>query len=178
MSAKDQAIKNAMTTIEKALSETLGLTLPKVMSELFDAGGIEYATALQKAMQSVGSMNDPVRSIVGGAMLTSNTLNTTGEQGKDGRAPRGAVRRAVLSALLPHPAGLTASEIVSQAQEIDPSISAGGIHNELNRKKGTIYINEGGLWRTPPELTLGGDFYDLNSLRDTQKGGSKVESTK
>ncbi|GAB5427369.1 MAG: hypothetical protein Devi2KO_08280 [Devosia indica] len=169
MSPKEQAIQEAIATIEKALSETLKATMPKVMGELFDAGGNEYAIALQRAMRSVGPLGESPRSLVGSAGLPLNLAKTTGAQGKDGRAPRGSVRRAVLSVLLPNPEGLAASDIVARAQEIDPSISAGGIHNELNRQKGTIYVNEGGLWRVPPEMTLGGDYYDLNNLRIPKK---------
>ena len=138
MNPKERAVQQAIATIEKALSETLKATMPKVMGEVFDAGGNEYAIALQRAMRSVGPLGESPRSLVGSAGLPLNLAKATGAQGKDGRAPRGSVRRAVLSVLLPNPEGLAASDIVARAQEIDPSISAGGIHNELNRQKGTI----------------------------------------
>ena len=158
-----------MLTIEKALAKTLATVLPKVMGELFDAGGVEYAAALQRAMQSVSPTGEVRRSLIGGAGLPAVSAKGIGTVGKDGRAPRGSVRRAVLTVLLPNPEGLAASEVVARAQEIDPSISVGGIHNELNRQKGMIYINEDGRWRVPPHLTLGGDYYDLNNLRNPQK---------
>jgi len=169
MSPKDQAIFDAIATIEKALSKTLGATLPKVVGDVFDAGGVEYAAALQRAMQSVNPMREVSRSIIGSAGLPPVSAKATGKTGKDGRVPRGSIRRAILTVLLPKPEGLTASEVVARAQEIDPSISISGIHNELKRQKGMIYLNEDGRWRVPSELTLGGDYYDLNDLRNPER---------
>lgn len=173
MTPKEQAIHDAILTIEKALSRALGSVLPKVMGDLFDAGGVEYANALRRAMQSVSPDHIFPRPIVGGAAnLQSISQQENAAPSKDGRAPRGSVRRAVLTVLLPKPEGLTTAEVVTQAQVIDPSISVGGIHNELNRQKGMIYDNENGRWRVPPELKLGGDYYDLNDLRNPKKGGA------
>lgn len=169
MTPKEQAINDAKAVIEKALARTLDSVLPKVMSDLFDAGGIDYAVALQRAMQTVGPRVEAPRSVIGGAGLQSVAHPPTGTPGKDGRAARGSVRRAVLTVLLPRPEGLPTSEVVARAQAVDPSISVGGINNELNRQKGMIYDFEDGRWRTPPELKLGGDYYDLNELRNPEK---------
>ncbi|WP_137151229.1 hypothetical protein [Devosia sp. FKR38] len=170
MTPKEQAIHDAITTIEKALSKALDNVLPKVMSDLFEAGGAEYAKALQRAMQSVGSDSIFPRSIAGGVTnLHPVSRQENAMPSKDGRAPRGSVRRAVLTVLLPRPEGLAATEVVAEAQKVDPSISAGGIHNELNRQKGMIYLNEEGRWRVPPALKLGGEYYDLNGLRNPEK---------
>ncbi|UYN99285.1 MAG: hypothetical protein KIT02_15405 [Devosia sp.] len=163
MSPKERAVQTAIATIEKAVRKALDAALPQVMADLFDAGGAAYAAALQQAMHSMSTPLHPVLPV------SPPETQTPGAPGKDGRAPRGSIRRAVLTVLLPKPDGLTASEVVTQAQEIDPSISAGGIHNELNRQKGMIYINEDGRWRVPPELKLGGDYYDLNELRNPEK---------
>lgn len=163
MTPKERAVQTAMATIEKAMRRALDATLPQVMGDLFEAGGAAYAAALQQAMHSMSPPLHPVLPVSPPEAPTSAT------PGKDGRAPRGSVRRAVLTVLLPKPDGLTAAEVVARAREIDPSISAGGIHNELNRQKGTIYDNEDGRWRTPPELKLGGDYYDLNELRNPER---------
>ncbi len=48
-----------------------------------------------------------------------------------------------------------------RAMEVDPLISAGGIHNELNRNKGQLYLNENGHWRLVPGLRLGGEYYGI-----------------
>lgn len=178
MNPKERAVQTAMASIEKAVRKALDAVLPQVMSDLFDAGGAEYANALQRAMHSVSTDHLVPRSLIGAATsIQPASQKGHAKQSKDGRAPRGSVRRAVLSVLLPNPNGLSASEVVSRAQQVDPSISVGGIQNELNRQKGIIYRNEGGVWWVPPELKLGGDYYDLNELRVSIAGppqGSEV----
>jgi len=167
MTPKEQAIHDAVAAIKGAVSRSLDTTLPKVLSETYAAGGLEALGKLQDVFSSMQAALD----VSPAQVQSSKPLppQTAGTPGKDGRAPRGSVRRAVLTVLLPKPAGLTAAEVVARAQEIDPSISAGGIHNELNRQKGMIYENEDGRWRTPPELKLGGDYYDLNELRNPER---------
>jgi hypothetical protein len=155
---RDAAIRKLTDTIQVSVAKHLASVLPKVIGEAFDAGGMEYAAALQRAMGAIAIPNIALPEPRPAAIQEGSL----GETSKDGRAPRGSVRKAVVAAISPHPQGVPAVELVARALEIDPSISTGGIYNELNRQKGKIYVNEDGRWRLVPGLKLGGDYYQFN----------------
>lgn len=170
MSPKDQAIHDAIATIEKALSKALDNVLPKVMGDLFDAGGADYAASLQKAMQAL----NPVQ-FTGPVEFVEVAPGTTlGSPGKDGRAPRGAVRLAVTKALIDHGEGLSLSALGAAALRIDPTISLGGINNEVNRNKDVRYTNASGVWKLTDtylaEVVESNDADSLFGIQEPQEG--------
>lgn len=154
---KEEAINRAVATVQAAIEKQLRATLPKIIGDAFEAGQNEFAAAINRAMQSVGSPGTAAPESKPFAL----SFGSTSPPSKDGRAARGSVRKAVVAALAGRPEGVSTAEIVAKAMTTDPTISAGGITNELNRKKGQIYLNEQGHWRLIPGLKLGGDFYQL-----------------
>ena len=62
------------------------------------------------------------------------------------RAPKGAVRHAVMFVLAIADGGLTEPEIAANVAGIDPSISRTSIGGELRRKRDELYRQEGGRW--------------------------------
>lgn len=169
--AKRQAVDGAIEQLVAAVRKSLNQSLRPVLEQVFDAGQIENMAAIQRAMHQI-----PIRQPTS-PPVSPPASATTGTPGKDGRSPRGTIRRAVVSVLAAAPEGLTAAEIVADATKVAPSISSGGIHNELNRQKGQIYLNENGRWRLVPGLNLGGDYYDLlNQNPGGDEGDGAVES--
>lgn len=75
---------------------------------------------------------------------------------------------AVLKALWGQQSGLTTPEVMAAAEKLDPTISGISASNELNRKKGDLYINVDGRWQIKPGLTLGGKFYEIAHPKPTE----------
>ena len=163
--AKSRAVDGAIEQLVAAVRKSLNQSLRPVLEQVFDAGQIENMAALQRAMHQL-PVQPPTTT-----PMTPPAAATSGTPGKDGRAPRGSIRKIVIPILVAAPPeGLTAAEIVAGARKVDPSLSSGGVHNELNRQKGRVYVNEEGRWRLMPGLSLGGEYYDL---LDQNPGGDE-----
>jgi hypothetical protein len=136
---------DARTIAIKTAIEKMVLAIRPILNEVFEAGQVENMAAIQRAMATIGSFpqTPPVSPPSGTALGTSS---------KDGRAPRGAVRLAVMKVLRAYePRGATMNEIITAIDSAGTEVSGVSARNELNRKKGVLYAqSDNGEWSIKP----------------------------
>ncbi|HWB46272.1 MAG TPA: hypothetical protein VG900_12585 [Hyphomicrobiaceae bacterium] len=155
--AKTQAVDRALAQITALMTENLRQTIRPILEQVFEDGGLENMAAIQRAMNAINPLptsKPPVSPPEGTAL---------GPTGKDGRAPRGAVRRAVMTLLKGrHPAGATMNEIINSIDRIDPEVSGISARNELTRNKDKYYWQDPkGEWHLMETEVMQADIEDL-----------------
>jgi hypothetical protein len=139
--AKTAAVDKAANDIARSVAKAVSESIRPHLEALFDAGQVENMAALQRAMHSLVSNIPPIPPI------SLSHQEALGTPSKDGRAPRGAVRVAVMAVLRMNPQGLTTTQISEMAPMHDPRINGLSASNELHRNKGTLYKQgNNGLW--------------------------------
>lgn len=121
-----------------AFVEKAGAAVLETLNAAFQAGYEQGRADLHDAIMRAVEANKAPGKTSANAVVPGGTINA--------RAPRGAVRQAIVAALSSHPEGLTERQLAIEMRIVDPKVSGRSAGGELRRRLGRLYDRSGDKW--------------------------------